>query len=718
MKKGRYGDAAIEFRNALRVDPRFVDAFYQLAQAELAQHNWHSAYVSLERTIALDPTRLDAQLDRGRLYLAARQFNNAEDDAQFILKRQPDYVAAYQLLGAALIGQQKPEKAVAAFTKVTQLRPNDPHAFANLALVEISLGRLPDAEQHLKEALAADPKSIQACVELANSYRLQNQAPQAEQVLREGITTNPAATPLYVELASLLSSEGKGNDADAVLDTLRKQLPNPVDAAMAIGNYYFQKRDTDRALAEYRRGLSVDSTNLEIKKRIADLYLTSGQVQAAAVLDKELLKDAPQDVFVRIEHGRLLMAQGKLQDASTYLQQVVADDAGTAQAHYYLAMAYWRTGDLNRAHAALLDTLKTSQGFPPALQALARMSLQQERGADAQIYAQALVQQFPTDPKDRQLLAEALVLQGKIEPAEKQLVTAKRIAPNAAGPHLMLAHLYAAEKKYAEAQQEFETALHLDPHSSGDLAQMSGFLTSRNEWAQAFVAVQKYVANNPTDAKGHIILGSLDFQSKKYSDAQEEFQRAIQLDPQNVEPYIRLGSVYEQQGQTDAAIASYQAGLDIQPKYPALYTYIGNLYMGKGDLETARKYYAQALSYDPNFAVAIANTAWVDAQEGKNLDIALRMAEKAKSMEPDVPSITDTLGWVLYKREDYGAAVNLFEYCVRKVPSSGDFRFHLGLALLGEGQKARAKQNLKAALRLKLSANEAAKAQQAIAKLQ
>ena len=35
MKKGQYGDAAIEFRNALRIDPRFVDAYYQLAQAEL-----------------------------------------------------------------------------------------------------------------------------------------------------------------------------------------------------------------------------------------------------------------------------------------------------------------------------------------------------------------------------------------------------------------------------------------------------------------------------------------------------------------------------------------------------------------------------------------------------------------------------------------------------------------------------------------------------------
>src|SRR5579863_8918270 len=79
MKKGQYGDASIEFRNALRLDPRFVDAYYQLAQADLAERDWEGAYASLDKAIELDPSRLDARLDRGRLYLAARQFDKAEE---------------------------------------------------------------------------------------------------------------------------------------------------------------------------------------------------------------------------------------------------------------------------------------------------------------------------------------------------------------------------------------------------------------------------------------------------------------------------------------------------------------------------------------------------------------------------------------------------------------------------------------------------------------
>jgi tetratricopeptide (TPR) repeat protein len=142
---------------------------------------------------------------------------------------------------------------------------------------------------------------------------------------------------------------------------------------------------------------------------------------------------------------------------------------------------------------------------------------------------------------------------------------------------------------------------------------------------------------------------------------------------------------------------------------------IGNMYLDKGDMETARKYYAQALASDSNFAVAIANTAWVDAQEGKDLDVALGMAEKAKSLEPDVPTITDTLAWVMYMRGNYANATPLLQECVQKTPDSAQFRYHLGMTLLASGQKAKGKEQLEAALRLNLNTANAQQAREALA---
>jgi tetratricopeptide (TPR) repeat protein len=165
------------------------------------------------------------------------------------------------------------------------------------------------------------------------------------------------------------------------------------------------------------------------------------------------------------------------------------------------------------------------------------------------------------------------------------------------------------------------------------------------------------------------------------------------------------------------AIAEYQKALDLQPRHAPLATMVGNLYLEKGDFEAARKYYNQALSADPDFAVAYANLAWVDAQEGKNLDVALGMAQKAKSLMPESPSITDTLGWVMYKRGSYDSAVLLLKECVQKSPDTARFRFHLGMTLVAAGQKAQGKQELEGALHLNLKNSDAQEARQVLAQV-
>jgi tetratricopeptide (TPR) repeat protein len=700
MKKGQYGDASVEFRNALRLDPRFVDAYYQLAQADLAQRDWRGAYASLEKAIELDPGRLDARLDRGRLYLAARQFDKAQEEANAILQKDSKNVGAYQILGAALIGQRQPDSALESFSKITELLPNQASSYVNLALVEISLRRFKDAEEHLRKAVTIDPKSLQANIDLANFYRLQNKLPEAQEVLQTGIQNNPDAPQLYVDLANMLSNAGKTADATATLDKLRNQMPKSSQAAIAIGDYYAERREIEKAIAEYQRGLSISAGNLDIEKRTEELFLDSNRTDEAAKLDGQLTKQAPKDALVNINHGRLLLAQGKQQDALIALQNAMKNAPDSAPAHYYLGIAYWQTGSLGQASSEFQEAMKVSPGFPLALRGLAQLSLAQNRLPEAQFYAQELVQKFPADVNDRMLLGEIFLRAGRTPPAEEQFLAASRLAPTQPAVHLNLGRVYYAEKKWTQAEKEFETAVSLDRSNPALLGAYADFLVGRQQAPKAIALAQQFAAAHPDNAQGHMVLGTLQFNSKNTSAAEVEFERAIQIDPKNVQGYLRMGRVYREINQTDAAIGQYQKALDLQPGSAQLITFVGNLYLEKNDLETARKYYAQALEADPNFAVANANMAWVDAQEGKDLDVALGMAQKAKSLMPEVATITDTLAWVMYKKGDYSGAIPLLEQCVKQTPDSAQFRYHLGLALMAAGQKEPSKTQLQAALRL------------------
>src|ERR1700739_2264947 len=247
------------------------------------------------------------------------------------------------------------------------------------------------------------------------------------------------------------------------------------------------------------------------------------------------------------------------------------------------------------------------------------------------------------------------------------------------------------------------------------LSPYANFLVARQQAAKAIALAQQFVDTHPSNAQGHVVLGSLQFDSKNYNAAQAEFERAIQVEPNNVEGYLRMGRVYQEKNQPDAAIGQYQKALELQPKSAALITKVGNLYLDRGDLETARKYFARALEADPNFAVANANMAWVDRQEGKDLGVGLGLAPKAKSLMPEVPSVSDTLAWVMYKKKNYSGAIPLLQDCVKKNPDSAQYHYHLGLALMATGQKDSGKTHLQTALRMnKLTTADKEQAQQAL----
>jgi Flp pilus assembly protein TadD len=146
---------------------------------------------------------------------------------------------------------------------------------------------------------------------------------------------------------------------------------------------------------------------------------------------------------------------------------------------------------------------------------------------------------------------------------------------------------------------------------------------------------------------------------------------------------------------------------------------LGNAYLAKGDLKEAQQYFEKASNLAPHDPVLQNNLAWVYAQEGQNLDLALSLAQQAKQALPDQASINDTLGWIQYKKGNYVIAVGLLNEVVQKMPQNPEYRYHLGMALSGAGQKDRAKEELQKALALTppLAGDDARQAKDTLAKL-
>ncbi|MGH9619752.1 MAG: tetratricopeptide repeat protein, partial [Bryobacteraceae bacterium] len=109
--------------------------------------------------------------------------------------------------------------------------------------------------------------------------------------------------------------------------------------------------------------------------------------------------------------------------------------------------------------------------------------------------------------------------------------------------------------------------------------------------------------------------------------------------------------------------------------------------------------YGKVLGIDPQNTVALNNLAFINAEENSNLDQAQSYAEKAKQRAPNSPGISDTLGYVYYRKNLNAEALQLFQKIVKQEPQNPIFRLHLAMALLKKGDKQDAKAQAEKALK-------------------
>jgi len=138
---------------------------------------------------------------------------------------------------------------------------------------------------------------------------------------------------------------------------------------------------------------------------------------------------------------------------------------------------------------------------------------------------------------------------------------------------------------------------------------------------------------------------------------------------------------------------------------------------GQGRDEEARKLYEDIVATDPRAAVAANNLAWMYAEKGERLDMALQLAQAAKAELPDVAAVSDTLGFVFLKRDLPSLAIPQFRHAVEKEPGNPTFHYRLGQALFLNGNKDEAKRSLEQAMKLKLTGDEAAEARRMLAEV-
>src|SRR4030095_2160546 len=166
----QYREAIIEYRNVLRYDPANVQAIRQLGFAHYALGELAPAFGYLQRSKELDPTNLDVRQKLATLYLIGGRLAEAQQEAAFILDKEPKTLEALALSAGAA---RTPQEIAAAISRLEAGRPD----FADRAQLYLALGtlylrkqNLVEAEKAFREAVAKEPNSVDAHSALGNFF--------------------------------------------------------------------------------------------------------------------------------------------------------------------------------------------------------------------------------------------------------------------------------------------------------------------------------------------------------------------------------------------------------------------------------------------------------------------------------------------------------------------------------------------------------------------
>ena len=746
FEKAKYKEAGIMYRKALSLDLKNGEAYYRMGLTDLKLGGLGEAVQMFRRAVELQPENTDAAVQLVNIYVFAAAQNakqapqlleESQGMAGKILEKDPNSFDGLRLSGQIALlmkdaddpkNTKNTKKAIEQLEKANQLKPNSPDVVLVYFEALLRDQQKDKAEKLLRDFIDQSKTFAAAYDRLYYQYVLDKRFDDAERILKLKVQNNPKSSSYMLQLAAHYLGVNRRPDMEAILRTLtdEKQFP---DGHLLAGDFYLLRlRDFELAKQQYEAGMAALPKDKEVyQKRLVELYASNGNFAQANQVVDTLLKQNPKDTDAIAMHATLLLTGGKkeqVDQAAADLQGLVSKNPNNYVLRLNYARALLVQNKLEAAALQLEDAIKTRADYVAAREMLARVYLLKPDPAKALQAADELFQYDPKNLSGHLTRSAALLALKDFDKAGAELDLINKLFPDNPDARFQVGLLAYQDKDYKKAEQTFGT-LYRDNHDNRGLTGITETLAAENRLDDAIKEMDKAVAAQPDRQDLKLIRGNFYVRAQRYDEAIAAFkglldsQLKLPADKQSnlADLYFRLAETYRRKGDINMAADLFRKSSQAAPNSTLPLLQLGLILETIGPADQAKAVYEQILKLDPNEPTALNNLAMRKADEGLDLDSALKMAQQARQLRPNATAIADTVGWIYIKKNMSGEAERIFKDLVDKDPASSTFRYHYGLALKQKGDKTSARREFEAALKDKPSKDEAGKIQDELTKL-
>jgi tetratricopeptide (TPR) repeat protein len=524
--------------------------------------------------------------------------------------------------------------------------------FSLLAEVSNILGDVERALRYAKMALRIEPEDESALQTMSLVYMSANLYNQAIPYLENLLKRKPGDIQVLLYLAEAYNSLEDENSLIDIYNEILQYHPNFIDVALNLGYLYTKRGAFGLAESEFERVLKLDPENEKALFYLTYIYLSEGKTKEALtifrdlddqnLLSEETLQDYALNLFI------------ENQDPMPVLNRIENWDAVQPVLH---GVRLFSEGDLEAAKGIFTDVLLEEPDNLSALNGLVRIA-EAQRMWDAEL-------------RWRFRLAGSYFLYGRYKKAEIESARVKVMDPT----YLENRYLY------------------------GDIMGALGNVE---------VAIKEYEyflkhADEPGDI--HVKLGLAYDQVGNHGQAIEAFTRAATLFPKNDELLYYLGIEYRIVQDYENAVRVFRKAIALNDQDARYYFHLGVSYERLGRIEEAIEYLDASVKLDDTVAAALNYLGYLLADGGVRLEEARTYIEMALAIEPDNGAYMDSMGWVLYRLEEYHKAIEYLKNAVQLMDVTEEENYvifdHLGDVYYKVGMYEEAMNAWEEALELK-----------------
>ncbi|MGH9160946.1 MAG: tetratricopeptide repeat protein [Vicinamibacteraceae bacterium] len=455
-------------------------------------------------------------------HIRAERWTSAIEVLQATLERSPDEVRALNLLGIALSSSGRREEAHAQFAKAVALAPTFHPALKNLAVNEMSLGRVDEAVAHFRELLKAVPDDRVAHLVLAEAAFDADDFQAAVEHYEQSHVFERGDPALVLKLARSYQRAGR-----------------PEEAVSALAR--------------------VPTGDPSIDQEAARLLVEMEAFAAAAARFESVLAASPDNYDVGFNLALARLRGERPGAAVRALQDLVERGHRTAELYNLLSRAYEATGETKQAYDALRAAIKVDPTGETHYVDLIALCLDHENLELAQEIADIGVAALPRSARLHRQRGIVMAMKGEFPAAQASFDAAATLSPDDGLSYVALGLVYLQMGRTPEAVATLRDRRRRSPEDAlaswflGEALYRSGAQPGSREEAEALQALNSAVGLQPDLLQAHLLLAKMLQRGGRLDRALEHLKRALALDPDNASTSYQLAQIYRRQGKTREA---------------------------------------------------------------------------------------------------------------------------------------------------------------------